>query len=63
MPCKVSTDVGKSFCQDGIFNSMKRVPLEIEWGLGAAFICVGQYVIKNKENKRNCILTIIMTAK
>lgn len=63
MPCKVSTNVGKSFCQDGIFNSMKWVPLEIEWDLGAAFICVGQYVTKNKENKRNCVLIIIMTVK
>lgn len=35
MPCKVSTNVGKLFCQDGIFNSMNQIPVEIQWELGA----------------------------
>lgn len=36
----MSTNVGKLFCRDGIFNGMNRVPIEIEWELGADFLRV-----------------------
>lgn len=34
----MSTNIGKLFCWDGFFNSMKGVPTEIEQELGDGFI-------------------------
>jgi len=36
----MSKNVGKLFCQDGIFNGVSWVPIEIEWEPGADFFRV-----------------------